>query len=72
MSFRKSHDETEFGVEVKLRNNGSRRLQQAVPNPYSNSEYRGSTVTRDILCVCKWVCFVACMYCGELVVVNAW
>ena len=64
MSFRKSHDEAEFGVEVKLRNNGSRRLQQAVPNPYSNSEYRGSTVTHDIslyVCVNEHVLYRVCI-----------
>ena len=38
VSFRKSLDEIDYGAEVQLRNNGSRRLQQAVPNPYSNSE----------------------------------
>ena len=38
VSFRKSPDEIDYGAEVKLRNNGSRRLQQAIPNPYSNSE----------------------------------
>ena len=40
VSFRKSPDEIDYGAEVKLRNNGSRRLQQAIPNPYSNSELR--------------------------------
>ena len=40
VSFRKSLDEIDCsGAEIKLRNNdGSKRLQQAVPNPYSNRE----------------------------------
>ena len=36
--FLKGHDNVEFGGDIKLRSNGSRRLPQAVPNPYSNSE----------------------------------
>ena len=37
-SFRKNHDDIDFGVDVKLRSNGSKRSLHAVPNPYSNSE----------------------------------
>ena len=36
--FKKGHDEIEFGDDIKLRSNGSRKLPQAIPNPYSNSE----------------------------------
>ena len=37
-SFANKLDDTDFGGDLKLRSNGSRRLAHAVPNPYSNSE----------------------------------
>jgi hypothetical protein len=37
-SFADKLEDSDFGGDLKLRSNGSRRLAQAVPNPYSNSE----------------------------------
>ena len=37
-SFKKNCEDVEFGVDVKLRSNGSSNLPHAVPNPYSTSE----------------------------------
>ena len=39
VSFRKGQDSIDLVEEVKMRNNGSRMMAHAVPNPYSNSEY---------------------------------
>ena len=38
-SFTDKLEDSDFGGDLKLRSNGSRRLAQAVPNPYSNSEF---------------------------------
>ena len=37
-SFVDKLEDSDFGGDLKVRSNGSRRLAQAVPNPYSNSE----------------------------------
>ena len=53
VGFTKNVDDLDFGDDVKLRNSGSRRLPQAVPNPYSNSESIGlpayATVRRALV-----------------------
>ena len=52
VSFRKSLDEIDCsGAEINLRNNdGSKRLQQAVPNPYSNRELDWTTNRYQLRC----------------------
>ena len=44
-SFANKLEDTDFGDDLKkLCSNGSRRLAHAVPNPYSNSEFKLSLV----------------------------
>ena len=40
VGFTSKLDDVDFGDDLKLRSNGSRRLAHAVPNPYSNSEFQ--------------------------------
>ena len=46
-SFINKLEDTDFGEDLKMRSNGSRRLAHAVPNPYSNSEFQLAKYSHD-------------------------